>query len=165
MFIRFVSANELSVTSWWTASGIGNTSVVSPINDLVERSKNGRVPTLTELLRLIDDPVVLGGGQTADPRSRTVPGRIVVEGTGPTPRFTLPFLAPGRPVTTVLINPQADGTFKVVLPLGNVQVGAASGLPSGFSIASMSYGKTDMLQGPATVGSSDDAELIIVLKR
>jgi hypothetical protein len=93
---------------------------------------------------------------------KEVSGRVIIEGL-PSPRFSLLALSPGRPANTAAVNPQADGTFKTTLPLGLSVVGAAQGLPAGFTIRSMTYGPTDLMRDPVNVATTDTAELVIAL--
>jgi hypothetical protein len=101
------------------------------------------------------------GGAALGP-SKDVAGHVVVEG-GAAPRFGLPITRPGRPVTTIQIDPQADGTFTATLPLGLSVVGAATGLPSGFALKSLMYGATDLTKDALNVGPADTATLVVTL--
>jgi hypothetical protein len=169
MFIRFSNGGTLSGAPWWS-SAIGNTSVVSPISDLISRMTPDRTPGYTELLRLTQDPMVLGGltAGTEKPGSerteKEVTGRIVVEGGAAPPRFVIPVVGPGRPVVSITVAPAADGTFRVRLPIGLSQAGAASGLPAGLKVVAILYGRADLLRESFTVGASDTDQLIIVLR-
>ena len=98
-------------------------------------------------------------GQAA---GKEVTGRVVAEGLG-VPRFSLPVLGAGRPSTTIAINPQSDGSFKVALPLGRNIVGSPTGLPAGFSVKSIMYGSADLSKDPLNIAAADTAELVIIL--
>jgi hypothetical protein len=94
---------------------------------------------------------------------RTVSGRVIVENGGTPPRFALPVTAPGRPVANITINPAPDGSFRTALPEGSSVVAAATGLPAGATVRSITYGTANLLRETLNVTSTDTAELIVVL--
>jgi hypothetical protein len=141
--IRFVDRNRASVMPWWNPS-LEYLQVISPMTDLVNLASRGTLPANSEVIRLIKDPS---------------PG-------GTVPRFVLPAIqGPGRPLLSITINPQAGGVFQAMLPVGMLQVGAASGLPPAWTIKSIAYGSVDLLKEPMTVSATDTAELVITLTR
>src|SRR5215475_12633751 len=95
--------------------------------------------------------------------SRRVTGRLSVQGDDPAPSsFTLPLMPPGAgtpsalpagATTSLTIRPQIDGSFRVVLPPGEYRVGAPLGLPPGYTLESITYGRVDLLQNPLKVSS------------
>jgi TonB family protein len=99
--------------------------------------------------------------EIAIPPFKTVSGRVKVEGTvAAAPRLT--FSLPGSlttPNTTWAIN-QADGSFKVSLPLGEfpIQVEAA-----GFTVKALALGNVDGLQHPVLITTADSAEFKVTL--
>jgi hypothetical protein len=103
------------------------------------------------------------------PRQREIPGRVIMEGVAPIQRFTIPFRTSLRtgnlPISSVPlnINPQPDGTFKVVAPEGEGSIGAASNLPAGYAIKSIMYGTLDVTNSPFKVLATDTGELRITL--
>jgi hypothetical protein len=101
------------------------------------------------------------------PPPKTIKGKITVQGNlpgnVPLPRvaFSLPPL-PGIPASsaTVGVNAQPDGSFTVTLPVGERQIGLASGsIPPGYKLASFTYGTTDLLKNPLRAAATDTAEL------
>jgi hypothetical protein len=101
------------------------------------------------------------------PDPKPIKGRITVQGnlpgSVPLPRvaFFLPPLA-GIPVSsaTVAVNAQPDGSFTVALPVGERQIGLASGsIPPGYKLTSFAYGTTDLLKNPLRAAATDTAEL------
>ena len=139
--IRYVDFNHTPAIPWWNSS-LSYLQVISPMSDLVNLASTGSLPAYPDLLRLVKDPS---------------PG-------GTMPRFTLPIsLGPGRPFVTVAIDPQSNGTFRALLPTGVIQVGAATGLPPGFTVKSITYGSADLLRESVTVSTSSTAELVITL--
>jgi hypothetical protein len=113
------------------------------------------------LLTLVGAASILGARQVAQTATKSVSGRITMDGGGTPARFTLPLQNPGRPAASVAINPQPDGTFRVTLPIGMSIVGTPSG---GFAVKSFTYGGTDLLTSPLVVAAADTAELLITLR-
>jgi hypothetical protein len=105
--------------------------------------------------------VNLSGVQIEAPRE--VRGRVVVDGSSPIPRFSLPLVG-SRNETLVTIDPQTDGTFTVFLPAGEHRAGAPHGLPSNYAMESLSYGSVDLLRNPLRIPFNDASELLIRLK-
>ncbi len=91
---------------------------------------------------------------------REVRGRVIADGSSPIPRFSIPLIA-GRDETIVTVDPQTDGAFTVFLPAGEHRTGTPLGLPSGYSIQSLSYGSVDLLREPLKVSSDNSSELLI----
>jgi hypothetical protein len=111
-------------------------------------------------------PVVITGTNVPGIRieaPKEVRGRVVIDGSSPIPRFSIPLIA-ARSETLVTIDPQTDGTFTVFMPAGEHRAGAPLGLPSGYAIQALSYGSVDLLRDPLKVSSDDSPELIIRLK-
>jgi hypothetical protein len=99
------------------------------------------------------------------PRPKEVRGRIVVQGNLPMPRVVFsiaPTGVTGAAVRTINLpaNPQQDGSFSISLPEGERQITIVTGsLPRGYSLASFTYGATDLLKDPLRVELTDNAEL------
>jgi hypothetical protein len=104
----------------------------------------------------------ISGLQLTAPRMGT--GRVVLQGNGAIPRFSLP-LRSDSSETAVTINPESDGSFRVALPVGIWQIGTLVGLPNGVTIVSINYGSTDVSKGALRVTESDSVDLIITLMR
>jgi hypothetical protein len=101
------------------------------------------------------------------PQPKAIKGRITVQGNLPGsvafPRvaFFLPPL-PGIPSSsaTVGVNAQPDGSFTVTLPVGERQIGLASGsVPPVYKVTAFTYGTTDLLKNPLRAAATDTAEL------
>jgi hypothetical protein len=99
------------------------------------------------------------------PRPKEVRGRIVVQGNLPMPRVMFSIAPTGvdgaalRPIN-LPANPQQDGSFSISLPEGERQITIVTGsLPQGYSLASFTYGATDLLKNPLRVAMTDNAEL------
>jgi hypothetical protein len=92
--------------------------------------------------------------------TKSVSGRITMDGGGTPTRFTLPLQSPGRPPASVVITPQPDGTFRVLLPIGMSILGTP---PGGLAVKSLTYGGADVLSSPLVVAATDNAELLITL--
>lgn len=100
-------------------------------------------------------------------------GRLSVEGGGLIPSsFILPLMVsggaptpalPGGPGGGLTIRPQIDGTFRAQLRPGEYRVGAAAGLPPGYTLQSIMYGRVDLLQSPLKISPGDSDELRINL--
>jgi hypothetical protein len=139
--IRYVDFMHNTALTWWNAS-LMYIQVVSPMSDLVNLANAGRIPVYNELLKRIKEP---SSGSTA-------------------PRMTFPAsLGPGRPFISIAINPQADGTFQVTLPLGLIQMGAPTGLPPAYAVKSIRFGSADLLRESMNVPPAGTAELVITL--
>jgi TonB family protein len=100
--------------------------------------------------------------EIALPPSKEVSGHIVVEAAGqriPAVSLTLTGASNGMSVG-ISINPQADGAFKVTLPVGEFRVTAFS---AGYAVRSFTYGSTDLMREPLKLAANDASELRIVL--
>jgi hypothetical protein len=143
MVIRYVDYMHSPALPSWAAGG-SYIQVVSPMTDLVELAKGGVLPAYHNVLALIKDPA---------------PGGIL-------PRFVLPVsTGPGRPVMSVPIEPLPDGTFRTLMPIGMIQIGAATGLPPGVTVKSITYGSTNLLRESLNLTPLDSAPLVITLER
>jgi hypothetical protein len=146
----------------WYKGGGGVLQTIAPMSSLMEMVSAGRKLTYANAVDLSIDPATIvspSGGPT-----RRVTGRITNEGTGLIPKFSLPVsLGPGKPFLTVNIDPAADGTFVVTLPLGTIQVSAPAGLPLGLTAKSVRYGNIEMMKESANVAASDTSEIRITL--
>jgi len=107
---------------------------------------------------------VFAASPQAQPTTKSISGRITMDGGGAPPRFTLPLQNPGRPATAIPVNPRPDGTFSVTLPIGVSIVGSPSGAASALAVKSITYGGTDLLTSPLVVTATDNAELLITLR-
>jgi hypothetical protein len=77
--------------------------------------------------------------------------------------LTLPVASPGRPVSNIAISPAADGSFKATLPEGSSVVLAATGLPTGAAVRSITYGTANLLREVLNVSPVAPADLVIVV--
>jgi len=98
------------------------------------------------------------------PEPKEVTGQIVVPGKLPIPRVIFSIspvgAAPQARGTNFPANPQQDGSFRISLPEGERQIMVVTGsFPPGFSLASFTYGATDLLKNPLRVAATDTAEL------
>jgi hypothetical protein len=143
MVIRFVDyMHNMELPSW--ARGGSFIQVASPMSDLTRLASGGTLPAYHDLLRLINDPA---------------PGSGL-------PQFALPlFQGTGRPVISIEIAPQPNGTFRLGLPAGTLQFGAPVGLPAGYTVRSITYGTTDLMREPLPAATSEAHELVITLTR
>jgi hypothetical protein len=101
------------------------------------------------------------------PRRHEISGRVVVEGGPAIARIGLRLRLSDSPVSAMAaqIIVQPDGTFRVTLPEGRGQLDV-TGLPSDYSLKSLTYGDTDLRRNPLNIGSSDRVEeLRIVLEK
>jgi len=96
---------------------------------------------------------------------RQLTGRVSIEGGAPAPSsFSLQLTSGGTGrASSLTIRPQIDGTLRVVLPPGEYRVGAASGLPPGYMLKSISYGGVDLMRNPLKISSDDLSDLLIAL--
>jgi len=105
--------------------------------------------------------------EIALPRQREITGKVILEGTGPMARMTIPLLSSAGPLTgpasVMIINPQPDGTFRLTLQEDEQRLGSVTGLPPGYALKSLTYGSTDVLKNPIKVASSDSIELRAVV--
>lgn len=156
-FIRLLGGNSPK-PSWSRANVV---QVVSPMADLVNLVNLGQAPSYATAIEIIKEPTLLGSAVTS--ASRKVTGRIVPTNVS-MPRFSVPVsLGPGRPFSSIAINPATDGTFIADVPVGVLQAGAPVGLPTGVSIKSLLYGNVDLLKDSVTVAPTDALELRITL--
>jgi hypothetical protein len=104
------------------------------------------------------------------PAYTEISGRVILEGHGDLPRLVFPLTAvansndASRSRTSILnINPQADGTFRVLVPEGEWQVGRRSNLPTGYTVKSILYGSVDLAGSPLKVIAGDNAEFRVTV--
>ena len=116
------------------------------------------------LLALVGAISVKGVPQATQTATKSVSGKITMDGGGAPPRLTLTLQSPGRPSVTLPVNPQPDGTFRVTLPIGMSIVGLPSGAAGEYPTRSFTYGATDLLTSPLVVNATDSAELLITLR-
>jgi hypothetical protein len=111
--------------------------------------------------------VAVGDKDVADveivaPAEREVTVRTTVEGDAPLPGFGL-VLDGNESSMTVVVRPDADGTFKAKLPEDERRV-RVNGLPLGYDVKSMTYDSTDLLEQPMKITeSSGTTELKVAL--
>ena len=113
--------------------------------------------------------VTVAGNSISDiviPAPLEVRGRVMVDGNRAAPRFSIPLARPNGDAsdTTATIDPQPDGAFTVVLPIGERRAGLPVGLPAGYAIESLTYGGADFLRGTLKVSPDDVSELVIRLR-
>jgi hypothetical protein len=128
-------------------------------------SANLNFSMATALVNLTGTDVT--GLEIAVPRQKNITGKLILEGRGLMPRFTIPLTPPAgtssSPVQYISINPQPDGSFTVSILEGARQVGVANNLPAGYTLKSLTYGTTDILKNPMKVAIADTAELRVTL--
>jgi hypothetical protein len=100
--------------------------------------------------------------KVAVPRTKTVYGRLVVEGEGPMPiiNYTFGLDADGPAPIAVSVTPECNGSFAVRLPEGDHRVSGS--LPAGF-LRAFTYGSTNLLRERLRVSAEDSMELRITL--
>ena len=83
-----------------------------------------------------------------------VTGRVIVEGDAPTPGFVLDLVTPSRSRMSVTVEPERDGSFRIMIPADerNVRVG---GLPLGYEVVSLTYGEVDLMEEPLMVTAAN----------
>jgi hypothetical protein len=100
---------------------------------------------------------------------KDITGRVIVEGSGPIPRFNFrPAQIPAAqrtPLATQFLNvaPVANGSFRLTLPEGERPLGEINGLPPGYTLKAVTYGTTDLLRDPLKIAKTDTGELVITL--
>ena len=111
----------------------------------------------------------LTGFEINVPRRKEIAGRVVLEGSGPMPRFSVPMNTVGPALegpgglSMITINPQTDGAFRVSIQEGERRAGPVGGLPPGYTVKSMTYGTIDLLSAPIKIAVNDDDELRITV--
>jgi len=94
------------------------------------------------------------------PVIRQVRGRVVVEGTGPGPRFDVEFSkVPEEPEYGVSSVP---GTFQALLPEGDVWM-KFYGFPDPYQIRSITFGDVDLLKEPLRVSGTHLPDIVVTL--
>jgi TonB family protein len=108
--------------------------------------------------------VVMGANVVANltaPPHKEVAGRAMVEGFAGEFVFGIALRRQGEPEATIIVFPQANGKFRVALPLGESELSVVSGQADSFT-----YGATDLQRESLTIRAQDNAgELTIRLKR
>jgi hypothetical protein len=95
------------------------------------------------------------------PHQEPIVGRVVVDNGSPQP--TLRFTLAGGPNPIIIYPaPQLGGVFRVNLPKGEYRL-SVGGLPSGYSVRSMTYGASNILTGPLKISSEDIEDLNIAI--
>ena len=104
------------------------------------------------------------------PEPKEIKGQITVEGNLP-PNVPMPRLAfalapaiAGVPVSSATLpaTVQPDGSFTIALPEGERQITLpAAAIPTGYKLASVTYGTADLLKNPIRVSRTDTAQLRI----
>jgi hypothetical protein len=104
------------------------------------------------------------------PTYKEISGRVVLEGRGALPRLVIPLTAvasangtPEGRAPVLNIDPQADGTFKVLVPEGEWQVGRRNNIPTAYTVKSILYDSVDLSSAPLKVTARDTAELRVTL--
>lgn len=85
-----------------------------------------------------------------------VPGTMTVDGAGLRPRFPMVF----TPVSGAPVSVLAGATFTAQLPPGEYRI-AASGIPAGYTLKSITSGDTDLQTQSLKVGTSDPPKIAI----
>ena len=80
------------------------------------------------------------------PVVKCIPGRVIVEGSGPVPVLTFTITGgPGK--GTVSVWPPETGGFGILLPSGRRRIVLNPlSLPPGYMVQSLTYGATDLLR-------------------
>jgi TonB family protein len=106
----------------------------------------------------------LTGVEIPMPPLKLVPIRVlIVEGEGQVSSslfFNLPDSSGSAPALSSAAVAQPDGTFRVLLPLGERRV--SLDVPA-YTVRAFRYGATDALKGPVKLSSSDSSEFLVVL--
>jgi hypothetical protein len=102
------------------------------------------------------------------PKTKTISGRIVLEGAGRAPpSFQFSYDAANPPVARnnafASLNLR-DQSFRITLPVGILGIVSPVAPAENFSVKSFTYGTLDLLREPLTISASDDAELRVVLE-
>jgi hypothetical protein len=124
------------------------------------RAEGSGIPDIRSAFIPVSDSDVNNVQLTLPPRQE-IRGRVVLGNRGPMPRLALSWdsgPAPGR--NAKWIDPQPDGTFKVVLYVGEYS-GIQVGLPTGYTLKSFAYGSTDVTQFPLKIEETGAAEFVV----
>ena len=98
------------------------------------------------------------------PEPKEINGRILVSGNVPMPRIVFSLAAGGAVPATgtanIPANPQQDGSFRIAMPQGELQITLVPGsIPPGYALTAFTYGAIDLLKNPLRVAASENAEL------
>jgi hypothetical protein len=100
----------------------------------------------------------LSGVQIAVAARKEINGKVTVEGGGSSSLPSLLLIVANRVQSTVSV--QSDGTFKVTLPVGSAPISVVA---PGYIVRAVTYGASNLLQQPLTVGVTDTAELRVTV--
>jgi len=124
------------------------------------------LPSSIPPVSIVVSDIALPELQLGTPLARVL-GTVNVEGGGPQPRFQLEWMTASSNGTGAAGVRRAaivtsGATFAAELPAGSFRV-AASGLPAGFSIRSMTAATTDLLKEPLNIRVGETARVAITL--
>src|SRR5262245_21447200 len=102
----------------------------------------------------------VSGIEFSVPPTRTVAGRVVMDGVGAAPQRLLFTVIYTNGTVTMNSTVQPDGTFNVLLPEGEHRIALNA---VGYYVRSMSHGFADLLKDPLTLSNTDTAQLVVAL--
>ncbi len=114
------------------------------------------------IMVLVEDKEISGLRYVVPRVSTAGTPRVVtnVEGGGPRPGYLLTFTKVGAPAGTLPFSPPATGTLS--LNAGDYRV-AATGLPAGYNVKSVTSGSTNLLEQPLRVGVGETPQVTVLL--
>jgi hypothetical protein len=95
------------------------------------------------------------------PPEREMTVRVTVEGNHPVPAFGLTLSSQSNSMT-VVVRPEADGSFKGKFPEDERRV-SIIGLPLGYNVSSATFGSANILRQPLKIGGSAASEIQVRL--
>jgi hypothetical protein len=101
----------------------------------------------------------LAGQQILIAVRKEVSGKVTVEGPASSKPPTLLVIVANRVQSTISVQP--DGTFKTMLPVGSTPFSLSA---PGYIVRAVTYGASNLLQQPLTVGATDLAELRVTVE-
>ena len=139
---------------------------VFPANWSARVTGPGIVPSATLSIAVANTEV--RNVEIALPGQKEITGRVMLEGSGPMPRFSFsPVQSPATGTSlasqTISINPAPNGTFRLTLPEGERTLGELTGVPAGYTLKTAAYGTTDLLRESLRIARTDTGELVLTL--
>jgi hypothetical protein len=122
----------------------------------------GPMVTMQPLPVVVTDRDV-SGVRVLIPDVVVVRGTVIVEGSGPHPRFQMAFARTDGPAAAAApVNVTIGATFTAQLHSGQYRI-TTSGLPSGYSLKSMTLGTADTLAQPLKIAAGDSEPIAVTL--
>ena len=158
------AANQNSVriqgpTSLITTIGAGGTFEFVNVRPGSYQAVVGPRITMTPVTIVVSDKDVTDF-RLVVPLSNDVTGTVTVEGNGPRPRFTVVFNRVDA--TANPVNALATNAFTVTVPQGQYRL-TTTGLPSGYTVKSITMGTVDALTQPIALAPGASQIIAIVL--